>query len=198
MEEQFDEQADLPPPRVDTSLVTRGSDTIAVSDRRERCEHLLRACINGEYTKTAEFAVEVWHYLSESVVADQDQTDPAAVAKNLGERAGHLLRILSEEAATISEGDDKTEETPLSAQQIGLLFLAGAFASHPRLWSIAVAFFVAHLSVAVRCVPILRRMQWATPVLVGAHAYINNRESLMICMLHMCAWHVAWLWVISQ
>jgi hypothetical protein len=198
MDAQLDEQEHRPPPppRIDSTLVCRGGgDTIAVLDRRrERCQDLLRACINGEYTKTAEFAVEAWHYLSESV--DQDQTDPATVAKNLGERASHLLRILSEEGPAITE--DKIVEAPLSVQKISFLFLAGAFASDPRLWSAAVAFFVAHLSVAVRCVPMLRRMEWAAAILVGTHAYINIGESLAVCMLHMCAWHVAWLWVISQ
>lgn len=172
---------------------------IVLSHRRERCEDLLRACLKGDYTKTPEFAVEVWHFLSESACR-QDKNDPVAAAKHLGESAGHLLRVLAEEAAAEENSDEssKSKKAVPSSHQVILLFLAGVFASHPWLWSFATAFFVGHLSMAVNCVPMMKRLEWVTPILVGTHGYVSLREEIVKCMFHMCAWHLVWLWVISQ
>ena len=163
-----------------------------VSVHRDRCESLLRDCLNGNYTKTPEFAVEVWHYLSEAATRGGD--NPIAVAHDLGERASHLLYVLSEESKKMEENYEKVEKKKdeVTSTSAILLFLSGVFASHHRLWSTAMAFFTSHFVKASGYEAVMNHARWVGAGVVGMHAFFILQESLLISALHICAWQISW------
>ena len=76
------------------------------SKHREKCEVLLKECLNGSYAKMPEFATEAWHYLSEAV---EPGVEPVQMVHNLGVRAAHLMKVCSD-----IEAEKTTASTPKS------------------------------------------------------------------------------------
>lgn len=155
------------------------------SKHREKCEVLLKECLDGSYAKMPEFATEAWHYLSEAV---EPGVEPVQMVHNLGVRAAHLMKVCSD-----IEAEKTTGSTPKSTSilETVMIFMCGVFITHPRLWSICSALF---LNRAIAALNININLQYSVSIVVGAHVYIVQQENWLIAALHMAAWIITWMW----
>lgn len=170
-------------------LQNAAANTSLVSSHQADCEQLLKKCVQGDYTQMPYFAVAAWHYLSE--VVHSNHADQTTIARELGMRAAHLLKIVHDEQEKISCKDESVVAATTQVDYV-LLFLAGMFATHQVLWSCACAFATGHFVAMTTFTPIIRKTKWVTLATVGAHAYLYRSETLSGCILHVIAWWAVW------